>query len=110
MVSFCQAKRNGGENKAMGQTKRPEGKSLESLYRATDTLSAMLAQEVKELNARQKASRKNGTADPGTIKGLKEATAILKDLAAVTKTLNDQGTDAEGAVCGVVLLPSVEAE
>ena len=41
-------------------------------------------------------------------KGLKEATAVLKDLAGVSKTLNDQGVDAEGRECGVVLLPPVE--
>ena len=43
------------------------------------------------------------------MKGLKEATAVLKDLAAVAKTLNDQGADAESAECGVVLLPPVES-
>ena len=37
-------------------------------------------------------------------------TAVLKDLAAVAKTLNDQGAQAEGAECGVVLLPTVEEE
>ena len=42
------------------------------------------------------------------MKGLKEATAVLKDLAGVSKTLNDQGVDAEGRECGVVLLPPVE--
>lgn len=42
------------------------------------------------------------------MKGLKEATAVLKDLAAVAKTLNDQGADAEARTCGVVLLPAVE--
>ena len=94
----------------MGQTKQVAGKSLESLHRATDVLSTMLAQEVKELNARQKVARKEGTPDPGSIKGLKEATAVLKDLASVAKVLNDQGTETEGAVCGVVLLPSVEKE
>ena len=45
---------------------------------------------------------------PGIMKGLKEATAVLKDLAGVSKTLNDQGVDAEGRECGVVLLPPVE--
>ena len=50
----------------------------------------LLAQEVKELNARQKAQRGDGS-DPALMKGLKEATAVLKDLAAVAKTLNDQG-------------------
>ena len=36
--------------------------------------------------------------------------AVLKDLAAVAKTLNDQGTELEGTECGVVLLPPVEQE
>ena len=44
------------------------------------------------------------------MKGLKEATAALKDLAGVVKTLNDQGTELEGTECGVVLLPPVEQE
>ena len=30
---------------------------------------------------------------------------MLKDLAGVVKTLNDQGTELEGTECGVVLLP-----
>ena len=46
----------------------------------------------------------------GMMKGLKEATAVLKDLAGVVKTLNDQGTELEGTECGVVLLPPVEQE
>lgn len=95
----------------MGQTKQPASKSMESLQRATDTLSTLLAQEVRELNARQKTARKadkDGPADPGSFKGLKEATAVLKDLAAVARALNEQGVEAEGMVCGVVLLPSVE--
>ena len=90
----------------MGQIKQAKG--LESLSRATDTLSTLLAQEVRERNARQKAAKKTGAADGSTIKGLKEATAVLKDLAAVAKTLNDQGADAEARACGVVLLPAVE--
>ena len=91
----------------MAQAKQPgRDKSLASLHKATDTLSTMLAQEVKELNARQKAQRADGS-DPA-LKGLKEATAVLKDLAAVAKTLNDQGADAEARACGVVLLPAVE--
>ena len=93
----------------MGQTKQPASKSIESLQRATDTLSTLLAQEVRELNARQKAQRGDGS-DPALMKGLKEATAVLKDLAGVAKTLNDQGAQAEGAECGVVLLPTVEEE
>ena len=87
----------------MGQTKPAAG--LKSLNRAADTLSTLLAQEVKELNERQKAARRENTPDPGMMKGLKEATAVLKDLAGVVKTLNDQGTELEGTECGVVLLP-----
>ena len=89
----------------MGQTKQARG--LASLSRATDTL---LAQQVRELNARQKAAKKEGASGAGTMKDLKEATAVLKDLAGVAKTLNDQGAQAEGAECGVVLLPTVEEE
>ena len=44
------------------------------------------------------------------MKGLKEATAVLKDLAAVARSLNDQGVQAEGTESGVVLLPRVEEE
>ena len=93
----------------MGQEKQAAAKGQESLRKATDTLSTMLAQEVKELNARQKAQRGDGS-DPALMKGLKEATAVLKDLAAVAKTLNDQGTQTEGTGCGVVILPPVEEE
>ena len=57
-----------------------------------------------------KAARRENTPDPGMMKGLKEATAVLKDLAGVVKTLNDQGTELEGTECGVVLLPPVEQE
>ena len=95
----------------MAQQKRPaEGKSLASLHKATDTLSTILAQEVRELNTRQKAARRDGAETAALMKGLKEATAVLKDLAGVTKVLNEQGADAEGRECGVVLLPPVEDE
>ena len=95
----------------MGQKKRKAAdKGMDSLRKATDTLSTMLAQEVKNLNVRQREARREKGADPGTMKGLKEATAVLKDLAGVIKTLNDQGVDAEGRECGVVLLPPVEDE
>lgn len=40
----------------MGQTKQARG--LASLSRATDTLSTLLAQQVRELNARQKAAKR----------------------------------------------------
>ena len=59
----------------MGQTKQARG--LASLSRATDTLSTLLAQEVKELNERLKAARRETTPAPGMMKGLKEATAVL---------------------------------
>ena len=95
----------------MGQTKaQREAAGLASLHRATDTLSTLLAQEVKELNARQKAAKKNGGPDAGLMKGLKEATAVLKDLAAVAKSLNDQGTETEGAQAGVVLMPAIRGK
>ena len=94
----------------MAQAKpRTDAKNgVSSLVKATDMLSTMLAQEVKELDARQKQARQDGD-ETSCMKGLKEATAVLKDLAAVAKTLNEQGTDTDGAVCGVVLLPAVEA-
>ena len=93
----------------MAQKKRSaEGKCLENLYRAADTLSAMLALEVKELSTRQKTARRDGTETSGIVKAMKEITAILKDVAAVTKTVNEQGAEAEGGECGVVLLPPVE--
>ena len=38
------------------------------------------------------------------------AAAGLKDLAAVARSLNDQGVQAEGTESGVVLLPRVEDE
>ena len=92
----------------MGQNRTASG--LRSLDKATDTLSTLLAQEVRGLNERQKAARKEGTPDHNLMKGLKEATAVLKDLAAVAKSLNDQGTQADGSEYGVVLLPRVEEE
>ena len=75
------------KNHRMGQTKAARQlRAWKALQRATDTLSTLLAQEVRELNARQKTARKaadkDGPADPGSFKGLKEATAVLKDLAA----------------------------
>ena len=91
----------------MGQRKTSKG--LDSLSRATDILSTLLAQQV-QLNARQRENRRSGAEDPGTMKGLKEATAVLKDLAAVARSLNDQGVQAEGTESGVVLLPRVEEE
>ena len=63
----------------MGQIKQAKG--LESLSRATDTLSTLLAQEVRELNARQKAAKKTGAADGSTIKGLKARRQRAQDAA-----------------------------
>ena len=40
--------------------------------------------------------------------GTERSDCRAKDLAGVSKTLNDQGVDAEGRECGVVLLPPVE--
>ena len=111
VVSFCHGptdQTKGADRQTLGQIRTPKG--LQSLSRATDTLSTLLAQQVKDLNARQKAARQSGETDPNTMKGLKEATAVLKDLAAVAKTLNDQGTQADGMESGVVLLPAVEEE
>ena len=112
VVSFCHSPAHRGRKElipnTMGQTKQARG--LASLSRATDTLSTLLAQQVRELNARQRENRRSGAEDPGTMKGLKEATAVLKDLAAVARSLNDQGVQAEGTESSVVLLPRVEEE
>ena len=89
----------------MEPTNQPApGRGLENLRDATDTLSGLLAQEVRALS-----TRRQGPADPGTVRELKEATAVLKDLAAVSKSLNEPENDREGTVCGVVLLPAVES-
>ena len=53
----------------MGQEKQTAAKGQESLRKATDTLSTMLAQEVKDLNARQRAARRENSTDPGIMKG-----------------------------------------
>lgn len=112
VVSCCHSPEPPGRKeeptRTMGQRKTSRG--LDSLSRATDILSTLLAQQVRELNARQRENRRSGAEDPGTMKGLKEATAVLKDLAAVARSLNDQGVQAEGTESGVVLLPRVEEE
>lgn len=92
------------------KTQSGPDRSLAELHRATDTLSSMLSQEVRDLHARQKAARRQEGGDPGTIKALKETTAVLKDLAAVARSLNEQGAETGGVVCGVVLLPPVDGE
>lgn len=83
-------------------------RSTRNLRRTTELLSGMLTQEVKALNDRQKAARAGGGSAAGLIRELKEATAVLKDLAAVAKALNEQGTEQAGSCCGVVLLPPIE--
>lgn len=92
------------------KTREGPARSLEELHRATDTLSTMLSREVRDLHARQKAARRAATGDTGSLKALKETTAVLKDLAAVAKSLNEQGAEVEEAACGVVLLPPVDRE
>lgn len=60
VVSFCHSPAHQGGKElipnTMGQTKQARG--LASLSRATDTLSTLLAQQVRELNARQKAAKR----------------------------------------------------
>ena len=92
----------------MAQEKQAAAKELKSLRKATDALSTMLVQEVNELNVRQRAARKASSTDPALMKGIKEATGVLKDLAGVAKTLSEQGAEAQRRECGVVLLPPVE--
>ena len=50
----------------MGQEKQAAAKGLESLRKATDTLSTLLAQEVKDLNARQRTARRENSTDPAS--------------------------------------------
>ena len=70
--------------------------SLRDLQRTTALLSGLLAKEAKALDARR---REEGEGD---MKALKEITAVLKDLAAVAKSLGEQDG---GSEYGVVLLP-----
>ena len=82
MVSFCHSPAHQGGKELITQHHGADktGQRLASLSRATDTLSTLLAQQVRELNARQKAAKKEGASGAGTMKDLKEATAVLKDL------------------------------
>ena len=73
---------------------RKKNGGLTDLQRTTDLLSALLAKEAKALD--------------GDMKALKEITAVLKDLAAVARSLGEQTGGGDGAQeCGVVLLPPV---
>ena len=92
----------------MGQTKPAAG--LKSLNRAADTLSTLLAQEVKELNERQKAARRENTPRPRDDEGAEGGYRRAQGSGGRGKDLNDQGTELEGTECGVVLLPPVEQE
>lgn len=74
--------------------------SLRDLQRTTDLLSGLLAQEAKALDKRRKAE------GAGDMKALKEITAVLKDLAAVARSLGEQ-SGGESGEYGVVLLPPV---
>lgn len=84
-------------------------RGFDSLVRTTKNLSLMLEAEVCGMRARQQAALAEGAADKDAMKGMKEATAVLKDLAAVTKSLSDQDDDGESEG-GVILLPAVEVE
>ena len=96
---------NGKQKLLSGPTK---GHTAGQDKNAADPLRARLALEVKERRARHKPGRRDGTETSGIVKAMKEITAILKDVAAVTKTVNEQGAETEGGECGVVLLPKVE--
>ena len=56
LVSLCQAKQKGCENTGWRKQTAGRDKSLASLHKATDTLSTMLAQEVKELTPGRRPS------------------------------------------------------
>ena len=72
--------------------------SLTDLQRTTDLL---LVQEARALDARRQAE------GSGDMKALKEITAVLKDLAAVARSLGEQSAGSDEAEYGVVLLPPV---
>ena len=76
---------------------RKKSGGLAELQRATDLLSGLVAQEAKDLAGRRKTH--------GDIKALKEITAVLKDLAAVARSLGEQSPEEGRKECGVVLLP-----
>ncbi len=83
--------------------KSRRGGSLADLQKTTALLGGLLAQEARELSARRSAGE-----GAGDMKALREITAVLKDLAAVAKALNEQTAPDGAAECGVVLLPPVE--
>ena len=79
---------------------RKKSGGLAELQRATDLLSGLVAQEAKDLAGRRRTQG-------GDIKALKEITAVLKDLAAVARSLGEQSPEEGRKECGVVLLPEV---
>ena len=91
----------GGRNTAERRERMAQNKngSLRDLQRTTALLSGLLAKEAKALDARR---REEGEGD---MKALKEITAVLKDLAAVAKSLGEQDGGSAGSEYGVVLLP-----
>ena len=86
--------RKGSEESRMGQTKQPASKSMESLQRATDTLSTLLAQEVRELFE---------TEVPEIYDGTVEIKAVSREAGSRTKmavTSKNPDVDAVGACIG----------
>ena len=91
----------------MGQRKRPGAGQPEPGHRHPEHASGTAGAGAERPAAGEPPQRGRGPRDD---EGLKEATAVLKDLAAVARSLNDQGVQAEGTESGVVLLPRVEEE
>ena len=84
---------------------RKKNGSLTDLQKTTDLLSGLLVQEARALAARRRQSD-----GEGDMKALKAITAVLKDLAAVAKSLGEQSGESDGPEYGVVLLPQVEGK
>lgn len=81
---------------------RRKNGSLTDLQRTTELLSGLLVQEARALDARRREAD-----GEGDMKALKEITAVLKDLAAVAKSLGEQGGESGETEYGVVLIPAV---
>lgn len=100
----------------MATTAESTGTTERHLRRAAATLSDMLAHTVAETRRLQRIQEKalgrpyesreelNADYKPGDMKDL---TALLKDIAAVTKALDERGAQGPAAQAGVVLLPDV---
>ncbi len=85
-------------------------RTANSLERTTDTLCALLAQQVQAMDASQREAKRAGEAVPNIARELKEATAVLKDLAGVARTLCERGIETDGVQCGVVVLPQPQQD